>query len=56
MQEDLEGVEIPDNPDYGYDEAYNDNYRLPQGLAVIGGVPFITRHEVTANRTSPDAR
>ena len=36
MQEDLEGVEIPDNPDYGYDEAYNDNYRLPQGLQETG--------------------
>ena len=26
MQEDLEGMKIPENPDYGYDEAYYDNY------------------------------
>ena len=26
IQEDLEGEEIPKNPDYGYDEAYYYNY------------------------------
>ena len=26
IQEDLEGVEIPENPDYVYDEAYYSNY------------------------------
>ena len=26
IQEDLKGVEIPENPNYGYDEAYYNNY------------------------------
>ena len=30
IQEDLEGVKIPENPYYGYDEAYYDSYNYPR--------------------------